>query len=79
MPLREPDEAARLAEGWERRFVVEGGRVAEYVSLYESLGFEVVTVPVSPEDAIAECTDCRVVGLLQFRLIYTRPIVRRRM
>jgi len=63
---------ALLAEGWERRFVIEGARVAEYVRLYESLGFEVIAEPVHAEGAQDDCTDCRIIAFLEFRLIYTR-------
>jgi len=66
-------DPARLAEGWERRFVVEGRRVPEYVDLYESLGFEVAADPVRREQVADECDDCRIALLLEFRTIYTRP------
>jgi hypothetical protein len=65
-------DPARLADGWERRFVIEGPRAADLVRLYESLGFEVVADPVRAEDAAEDCNDCRVVALLDFRMIYTR-------
>lgn len=67
----EPDRA-RLAAGWERRFVVEARRVEEYVQLYESAGFEVAVDPVSPEQVEEECGDCRLLLALEFRTIYTR-------
>ena len=65
-------DPARLAEGWERRFVVEGARAADFVRLYESLGFEVVAEPVHADDTAQDCHDCRIVALLDFRMIYTR-------
>ena len=66
-------DPARLAAGWERRFVVEGRRAPEYVELYESLGFEVAADPVRREQVADECDDCRIALLLEFRAIYTRP------
>jgi hypothetical protein len=65
-------DPARVAEGWEPRFVIEGARVADLVRLYESLGFEVIAEPVRAEEAMDDCTDCRLVALLDFRMIYTR-------
>jgi hypothetical protein len=66
-------DPARLAAGWERRFVVEARRAAEYVDLYESLGFEVAADPVRREQVADDCDDCRIALLLEFRTIYTRP------
>jgi len=65
-------DPARIAEGWERRFVIERARAADLVSLYEAAGFEVVVDPVPPELVAEECTDCRVVGQLEFVSVYTR-------
>lgn len=65
-------DPARLAEGWERRFVIEGARAADFVRLYESLGFDVIAEPVRADDAGEDCHDCRIVALLDFRMIYTR-------
>ena len=67
-----PPDPARLGEGWERRFVIERSRVADHVRLYESLGFEVIAEPARPEEAGIDCTDCRIIALLDFRVIYTR-------
>ena len=66
-------DPARIAEGWEPRFVVEARRVPEYVELYASLGFEVLADPVRQDQIATACSDCRVVMLLDFRTIYTRP------
>ena len=70
IPIR--SDPARLADGWERRFVIEGARVADYVRLYESLGYDVVADRVRAEAALDDCTDCRMLALLDFRVIYTR-------
>ena len=63
---------ARIAEGWEKRFVAAGPRADEMVQLYEQLGFEVLVEPLRPEQLGAGCDDCQVVLLLQYRMIYTR-------
>ena len=65
-------DPARIAEGWDPRFVVEARRVPEFVELYASLGFEVLADPVRHGQVSAACGDCRVVMLLDFRTIYTR-------
>lgn len=65
-------DPALLAAGWERRFVIEKTRLADCVRLYESLGFEVIAEPVRVEEAMEDCQDCRVLALLEFRMIYTR-------
>lgn len=64
-------DSARLAEGWEYRFVAEGGRAEESGALYRELGFEVAIDPVGPATS-AECESCRLVALLKFRALYTR-------
>jgi len=65
-------DPARLADGWERRFVADAKRAAEAVELYESLGFEVVADPVRPEEMGEQCDTCRVLVFMRFRTIYTR-------
>ena len=65
-------DPARLADGWERRFLADGPRAAEAVALYESLGFEVAADPLSAPDLPADCTDCQLATLLAFKTIYTR-------
>ena len=70
-PVIRPDPA-RIAEGWEPRFVVEARRVPEYVELYASLGFEVLADPARRDHIASSCGDCRVAILLDFRTIYTR-------
>ena len=65
-------DPARIADGWERRFIADGPRCAEMVRLYEELGYDVVADPIQPRQIRGECEDCQLVLLLQFRLIYTR-------
>ena len=67
----EPDPA-RLARGWERRFVVEGSRAEEMTALYRELGYEVCADPVDPEELDDGCRKCALVAALRFRTIYTR-------
>jgi hypothetical protein len=61
---------ARLAAGWERRFVTDATRAEEAVALYAALGFEVVADPVIPEDLDEGCDSCALATL--FRTVYTR-------
>ena len=67
-------DPARVAAGWERRFIAEGTRVEEAVRLYQELGFEVCADPLQPEDLAGECEDCQLLMLLQFKTIYTRRL-----
>lgn len=65
-------DPARVADGWERRFIADAQRVEEAIELYEQLGFEVVADPIRGEEFGDECDDCQLVALLGFRTIYTR-------
>lgn len=65
-------DPARVADGWERRFIADGERAVEAIRLYEDLGFEVAADPLKPEELAGECTDCQLLMLLQFKTIYTR-------
>jgi len=42
--------AARLADGWQRRFVAEPSRVVEMVRLYQDLGYETAVDPVEAQN-----------------------------
>ncbi len=66
-------DPARIADGWERRFVTDAGRLDEVVQLYEELGYDVVADPISTGDLGDDCEDCHLVALRQFRMVYTRP------
>ena len=70
-------DPARIAAGWEPRFVADGARADEAVRLYRELGFEVAADPVTPENLSPDCGDCRVVMALRFQMIYTRRPRRR--
>lgn len=65
-------DPARLAAGWERRFIIESARAGEMVALYESLGYEVVADPIKAEDVSGDCEDCQLVIRLGFVMLYTR-------
>lgn len=65
-------DPARLAAGWERRFLADGPRAAEALALYAALGYEVEAVPLGGADLPADCTDCQLATLLAFKTIYTR-------
>jgi hypothetical protein len=62
----------RVAQGWERRFVTEGSRAGEMMSLYRELGYEVCADPVEPRELDQGCRGCALVAALRFRTIYTR-------
>ena len=68
----EPDPKL-VAEGWERRFIGDARQTKEATELYQQLGFEVHAEPVSAEEMGGECDDCRVLILLEFKTLYTRP------
>lgn len=74
--LEPPPDPKLVAEGWERRFTVDGRRLKEFAALYASLGFEVHVVPLRPEEVDPDCGDCRLAALLQFSTIYTRRPVK---
>ncbi len=65
-------DPARIAAGWERRFVIEKGRAADLTILYLRSGFEVAQDPVDPELLDDECVDCRLIAQLEYVSIYTR-------
>ena len=67
-----PPNPKLAAEGWERRFMADRERLKEYVELYSSLGYEVRTEIVAPEEIGDECTDCRLLICRQFLTLYTR-------
>ena len=69
--LHRPDPA-RVAAGWDFRFVADGRRAEEAVELYASLGFEVVADPLAFDRLDQDCADCQIVMLLKYKAIYTR-------
>lgn len=67
-----PPNPRLVAQGWDRRFMADGQRLSEYVELYTSLGYEVHTEKVQPEELGPDCTDCRLLVCRQFVTVYTR-------
>jgi hypothetical protein len=65
-------DPARLADGWQRRFIADARRAEEAIELYTQLGYEVCADPVRAEELGEECDDCQLLAALQFRTIYTR-------
>jgi len=56
---------------WERGFTVEESRVAEYVELYESIGYEVRVEPATPDEG-EQCQVCFKVDFNNLRTIYIK-------
>lgn len=77
--MNEVDPKKLAAEGWTRQNVASEPRLGEAVELYESLGFDVLLVPVLAECAAdggaGRCTAC--FGADEnpdrYRVVYTRP------
>ena len=67
-----PADPRLVADGWQRRFMADGQRLTEYVDLYSSLGYEIRTEIVQPEEIGPECTDCRLIVCRQYVTLYTR-------
>ncbi|UCF18194.1 MAG: hypothetical protein JSU87_09515 [Gemmatimonadota bacterium] len=65
-------DPARLADGWERRFIADAQRAEEAMELYSQLGYEVVADPVQGELVGEDCEDCQLLAALRFKIIYTR-------
>ena len=56
---------------WERGFTVEENRVAEYVELYESIGYEVRVEPATPDEQ-EECQTCFKADFDNLRTIFIK-------
>ncbi|NVM19074.1 MAG: hypothetical protein HWN80_15270 [Candidatus Lokiarchaeota archaeon] len=56
---------------WERGFTVEENRVAEYVELYESIGYEVRVEPATPDEE-EQCQVCFKADFDNLRTIYIK-------
>ena len=70
--LDRPPDPMLVAEGWERRFMTNVGRLPEYIELYTSLGFDVRAEPVRSDEVDPECNDCRLILYQQIVTLYTR-------
>jgi len=67
----EPDPA-RIQAGWQHRFVAEGQRAEEMITLYRELGFDVEADPVRTRHDTDECSVCLGHTGESYRAIYTR-------
>jgi hypothetical protein len=56
---------------WERGFTVEQDRVAEYVELYESIGYEVRVEPATPDEQ-EDCQECFKADFDNLRTIFIK-------
>lgn len=66
-----PAQADLLAEGWVKRNVASGPRVAEVAGLYRELGMEVLVVDFSDlTGSSGECEAC--LGSDEDKVIFTR-------
>ena len=72
--LNKPPDPKLVAEGWERRFMIDKRRVAEYTELYQALDYEVRVEPVRNEEVDPECGDCALVMHQIFATLYTRRL-----
>ncbi len=70
--VRWKPDPALVAEGWERRFIVDRQRAGEIMELYRQLGYDVRAEPVRPSELEDECEQCQLIATLQFVTIYTR-------
>ncbi len=60
------------AAGWVRRHMVDPARAKETSELYRSLGFEVLSRNLTPEDFGPACSACAADACRAYVLIYTR-------
>lgn len=61
-----------LAQGWQRRHLVDPDRAAESIELYTSLGFDVQARKLTPADFGPDCGQCASTICRSYVLIYTR-------
>jgi hypothetical protein len=65
-------DPALIAAGWVRRHLVDPDRARESVELYESMGFEVLVLQLTPDDFGPQCQECASIVCRSHVLIYTR-------
>ncbi len=74
MPAIQPKNQSVEKEGWVRRFVTTKERVDDFVTVYRSMGFEVMLKPLEPDDLPTdECGACVRVSCQDCVVIFTRP------
>jgi len=71
-PVNTRPDPARIAAGWEYRFVAAGARAEEMIALYRELGYQVAADPVIGHDLEDGCQVCFASGGEQYWSIYTR-------
>jgi len=67
------DPSTLEREGWERRTIASKPRLAEIVSTYRQLGFEVRVVPLEL-DHLEGCNECFKGDVDGYQVIYTRKM-----
>ena len=70
--LDKPPDPKLVAEGWERRFMIDKRRVPEFTELYQSMGYEVRLEGIRAEEIEPDCSDCALVMHQIFVTLYTR-------
>ena len=63
---------ALIAQGWERRSILDEPRLSEVVEMYKDMGLEVKVVELKPEMIEEGCGTCLVAGLERYKVVYTR-------
>lgn len=71
-PATTTPDPARIATGWQYRFVAAGARAQEMITLYRELGYQVAADPVIRHDLEDGCQVCFSSGGEQYWSIYTR-------
>lgn len=61
-------------EGWVKKFTVGEPQLSDYAKLYESLGYEVLLEPFSPDQNSEECKACYLTDCHKYKTIYTRSV-----
>ena len=60
-------------QGWTRQATTDEPRLSEMVAFYEEIGYEVVTIPFTPDEK-GGCDQCMRDFPNRFRTIYTRKL-----
>ena len=60
-------------QGWTRQATYDEPRLSEMKAFYEEIGYEVTTVPFTPETADG-CDECMRSSPERFQTIYTRKL-----
>jgi rfaE bifunctional protein nucleotidyltransferase chain/domain len=72
-PVETRSHEELTADGWSRRFIAEGPKLAEAKETFEEIGQAVVFKPLDEADlASEECTDCYRQDPGKYRVVYTK-------